>query len=103
MLNVLRIVAVLCLLVQTFAAGAATLADRFTPGTKYYFESFDSGKQPWVPGQDLNVEEVFKNYQYYEIVLDRDGKEITVNKYIQGAKAGSEKYLILPDGSLRKK
>jgi len=46
---------------------------------------------------------VFKNHQYYEIVFDQDDKEITVNQYIRGGKAVSEKYLVLPDRSLRKK
>lgn len=98
-----RIVAALYLLVLPFAASAATLANEFTPGTPYYFDSFDPGQQPWKPGRHLNIEEVFKNYQYYEIVLDREGREITVNQYIRGVKTGSERYLELPDGSLRKK
>lgn len=96
------IVAVFCLLVLAFAAGAASLADKFTPGMTYYFESFDPGQKPWNPGQHLNIEEVFKNYQYYEIEFSQDGKEITVNQYIRGVKTGSEKYLVLPDRSLRK-
>jgi len=102
-LSVVHIVTVLCLLVQPFAASAAALADKFTPGTPYYYDNFAPGQLPWEPGRNLNIEEVFKNYQYYEIVLDQDGKELTVNQYIRGDKAGSEKYLVLPDGSLRKK
>ena len=97
--QVLRSIATLCLLVLPHAVAAAALV----PGTPYYFGNFDPVQRPWEPGQDLNIEEVFKNYQYYEIVLDRDGKEITVNHYIQNRKAGSEKYLVLPDRSLRKK
>ena len=100
---VVRAIAVLCLLELPLAADAASLTDKFTPGAPYYFDHFDSGQQPWEPGQDLNFEEVFKNYQYYEIVLDRNGKEITVNRYIRGDRAGSEEYLVLPDGSLRRK
>ena len=98
-----RIAAMFFLFVWPFAAGAVTFADKFTLGVPYYFESFYPWRQPWNPGQHLNLEEVFKNYQYYEIVFDRDGKGITVNQYIRGIKAGSEKYLELPDGSLRKK
>lgn len=51
----------------------------------------------------MNIEDVFKNYQFYEIELDKNGKEITVIQYIKGDKVGSEKYLVLPDGSLQKK
>lgn len=92
-----------CLVVLSFAVDAASLADELKPGAAYYYDNFDLGQRPWKPGQHLNIEEVFKNYQYYEIVLDLDGKELTVSQYIQGAKTGSEKYLVLPDGSLRKK
>ena len=103
MLGAVRVIAVLCLLAPSFSASAAALAEKFTPGTTYYFDSFDSGLQPWEPGQHLNIEEVFKNYQYYEIVLDQNGKEMTVSRYTQGVKVASEKYLVLPDGSLHKK
>lgn len=103
MLHAARVVAALCLFVLPSAAGAASIADKFTPGEPYYFNEFDSGRQPWEPGQFLNFEEVFKNHQYYEIVFDRNGKEISVNRYIRGSKADNEKYLILPDGALQKK
>jgi len=97
------VLAVFFLLALPLVTGAASLADKMTPEISYYYEHFDPGQRPWKPGGNLNIEEVFKNYQFYEIVLDKDGKEITVNEYIQGNKAGSEKYLILPDRSLRKK
>lgn len=102
-MSIVRAIAVLCLLGLPLAADAASLADKFTPGTSYYYDNFNPGQQPWELGQDLNFEEVFKNYQYYEIVLDRNGKEITVNRYIRGDRASSEKYLVLPDRSLRRK
>lgn len=99
----LRAVAALCLLGLSFAAGAASPVDRFMPETPYYFENFDPGMQPWEPGLDLNIEEVFKNYQYYEIVFDKNRKEIKVNHYIQNRKADSEKYRIMPNWTLQKK
>ena len=73
--NAVRIIAALHLLMMPFAADAATLADKFTPETPYYFDSFDPGQQPWKLGQHLNIEEVFKNYQYYEIVLDQTARK----------------------------
>jgi len=103
MMGVIGIVTMLYLLMLPLSADAASHAGKFTPGAPYYFDNFDPGQQPWEPGRNLNIEEVFKNYQYYEIVLDQDGKEITVNQYIRGSKAGSEKYLVLPDGALQKK
>jgi len=101
--SMIRTIAALCLLVQPFAASADLLAGKLTPGTPYYYENFDPGQRPWKPGQQLNIEEVFKNYQYYEIAFDQAGQEITVNQYVRGDKIDSEKYLVLPDGSLRKK
>lgn len=103
MLNPNHIPVAIFLLALPHAASAASLADKFAAGTPYYFDSFDPGQKPWEPGQYLNFEEVFKNYQYYEIVFDQDGKGITVNRYLHGSKASSEKYLVLPDKSLRKK
>ncbi len=95
----LRSLVALCLLALSHVAIAAAL----TPGMPYYFESFDPIQRPWEPGEGLNIEEVFKNYQFYEIVPDSDGKEITVHHYIQSRKAGSEQYRVMPDRSLQKK
>ena len=64
MLNAIRVVAAFCLLTLTSAAGAASLADKLAPGMPHYFDSFDATQRPWEPGQPLNIEEVFKNYQY---------------------------------------
>lgn len=102
MLKPSHILAALLLFALPHAASAESVADKFIPGTPYYFSDFDPGQQPWDPGQHLNIEEVFKNYQYYEIVFDKDGKEITVNRYLRGSKEHSKRYLLLPDNSLRK-
>jgi hypothetical protein len=103
MSNPSRMLAAFFLLAVSHAASAASLADKFTPGTPYYFNGFDPGQKPWDPGQHLNFEEVFKNYQYYEIVFDQDGNGISVNRFLRGSKENSEKYLVLPDKSLQKK
>jgi len=103
MLKSSHFLVVILLLVNPDAASAASLADKFTPGTPYYFDHFDPGQKPWEPGQYLNIEEVFKNYQYFEIVFDQDGNGITVYRFLRGSKEGSEKYLLLPDKSLQKK
>lgn len=88
-----------CLL--SFSAIAS--ATPFEPGVPYYFESFDPAMKPWNPGQGLNIEEVFKNYLYYEIIFGKSGQEVTVNRYIQNRKEHSDKYLVGPDGSLEAK
>lgn len=97
-----RNIALFCLLMLPLSAPVASPVHQLAPGAQYYFDSFDPGLRPWTPGQHLNIEEVFKNYQYYEVVLDRDGAAITVNHYVRGSKAGSEKYRVLPDGALQK-
>ena len=98
----MRCIAAFFLLALPVTGGAAAFPGTFTPGEPYYFESFDPEQRPWEPGQGLNIEEVFKNYEYYEIVLEQDGKGLTVNHYVSGSRAGSVKYRVLPDGSLQK-
>lgn len=95
----------LLLLITAVAAGAApdVHPHKLIPGSKYYFDNFDPEQKPWNPGRDLNIEEVFKNYQYVEIVLDQDGRGITVTHFIQGGKKDTVKYLLMPDGSLSKR
>jgi hypothetical protein len=84
-------------------ASAASLVEKFQPGVPYYFENFDPVMKPWNPGQDLNIEEVFKNYIYYEIIFDPSGQEITVNRYLQNRKERSDRFLVRPDRSLEAK
>lgn len=81
-------------------AGQACAGERFTPGVAYYFDSFDPTQKPWKPGYELNYEEVFKNYQFYEIIFSPNGAEMTVNRYIRNNKSDSERYSINRDGSL---
>jgi hypothetical protein len=81
-------------------AGQASAGERFVPGMPYYFDAFDPAQKPWKPGSDLNYEEVFKNYLFYEIIFSPSGTEMTVNRYIRNNKTDSERYQINPDGSL---
>jgi ABC-type thiamine transport system substrate-binding protein len=95
----MRVVALVLAALLSAAAAAETLQ----PGSVYYYNSFDPATKPWNPGTGLNIEEVFKNYLYYEIVVDKTGQGITVNRYIQNVRERSDKYLIRPDGSLEAK
>jgi len=72
------------------------------PDTPYYFEHFDPQQQPWQPGHGLNIEEVFKNYHYYEIRFLNNNRTIQVIHYVQGRKEGLERYSVKPDGTLDK-
>lgn len=95
-----RLLAALLLAASMWAGSAQAAA--FEPGTPYYFDNFDPAQKPWEPGQDLNIEEVFKNYQYFELTFSKDGKEITVSRFIQNKRKDTEKYQVMPDRSLRK-
>lgn len=94
-----RLLAIACLL----AFPAVCASAPFEPGVPYYFEHFDPALKPWDPGQDLNIEEVFKNYVYYEVLFDKAGRGITVNRYVQNRKERSDRYLICDDGGLQPK
>ena len=84
------------------SAGVEKYPETLIPDSKYYFDGFDPKGKPWVAGKPLNIEEVFKNYQYVEIVVDHDGKAITVIQYIQDSKREPVRYQVMPDGALRK-
>lgn len=81
---------------------AALGGQSFELDTPHYFEHFDPDQKPWQLGPALNIEEVFKNYQYYEIRFLNQGSEIQVQRYIQNQRDVSERYRILPDGALEK-
>lgn len=99
----MRVTFAVIAILLSFVAGAATLAEKFQPGVPYYFESFDPAMKPWDPGQELNFEEVFKNYMYFEIIFDSSGQKITVNRYVQNRKERSDIFLLRPDRSLEPK
>jgi hypothetical protein len=91
----------LALLACLLAVNAAS-AQSFEPDTPHYFDHFDPEQKPWQPGPALNIEEVFKNYQYYEIRFLKQGSEIQVRRYIKNQRDSDGRYRILPDGSLDK-
>lgn len=99
----LRMTAAVIAVLFVAGASAASLTEKFQPGVSYYFENFDPAMKPWDPGQDLNIEEVFKNYIYYEIIFDPAGREITVNRYLQNRKERSDRFLVRPDQSIEAK
>lgn len=86
----------------TFFANASPAELSFEPDVPHYFENFDPDKKPWHPGQALNIEEVFKNYQYFEIRFLKQRNEIEVRRFIQNQRDSTDRYRILPDGTLNK-
>lgn len=100
MQNCLRRFLTIFLISLSIGAGAATAAANFDSGVPYYVESFDPAKVPWEPGSKLNLEEVFKNYQYYEILFDKPSNSITVKRYIRGITVDEVRYLLQSDNTL---
>lgn len=98
----MRPFAVAALACIALSANAAPAELSFEPDTPHYFEYFDPEQKPWQPGQALNIEEVFKNYQYFEIRFLNNRAEIRVWRYIQNQREGEVRYRVLPDGSLAK-
>lgn len=99
-MRLLPAAALLASLALSVNASSAELS--LEPDTPHYFENFDPGQKPWQPGQALNIEEVFKNYQYFEIRFLNGGAEIQVRRYIQNQREGETRYSVMPDGSLAK-
>ena len=64
-----------------------------------YYDSFDPGPIPWVPGEERNIEEVFKNYNYFAI--EEDGELLKVTAYQQGQPASVRHYRVGTDGGLQ--
>jgi len=95
-----RVTAAVVSILFLVGSGVVSSAEKFQPGMPYYFENFDPAMKPWDPGQDLNFEEVFKNYIYFEIIFDPSGQKITVNRYLQNRKERSDMFLLRPDRSL---
>ncbi|PWB59085.1 MAG: hypothetical protein C3F18_01360 [Nitrosomonadales bacterium] len=85
-----------------WAVNTAQAGLPYEPDIPLYFDHFDPGQKPWQPGQALNIEEVFKNYQYYEIRFLKQGTEIQVQRYIHNQRDCAERYHVMPDGSLEK-
>ena len=82
-----------------FGLVACLQAQTFEPDTPYLYDSFEPQQKPWQPGRDLNIEEVFKNYQYFEVIFGRDGL-MKVSTIRQGKRSEVRFYRRLPDGGL---
>lgn len=73
-------------------------AGKCRPNTPYYFSEFNPAS--WKVENELNYEEVYKNFEYFEVFFNRSCDEIAVKKYVKGQLSSSERYKLNPDGSL---
>lgn len=84
-----------CMAAQAGAAQPETDVPR-------YYEQFDPHLVPWQAGQELNFEEVFKNYQYFELRFAPGGDEFEVLRHVRNQAVSRERYRIRKDGSLER-
>lgn len=82
------------------SAECLSAQERCQANSPYYFSEFDPASLK--PGNELNYEEVYKNYEYFEVFFNKGCDEITVNRYIKGRFKSSERYQFRADGSLGK-
>jgi hypothetical protein len=70
------------------------------PGESYFTDEFDPALVPWQPAPERNVEEVFKNHQYYEIVIGKDRATLIVVRHRRDLAPDRQFYRLLPSGGL---
>lgn len=68
-------------------------------GARYYAE-FDPARRPWQPATELNFEEVYQRYEYFEI-RDAAGGTLAVTHHQRGQPPRTVRYQRQPDGALR--
>ena len=78
----------------------APAAGKCRQNSPYYFSEFNPAS--WKVENELNYEEVYKNFEYFEVIFNKSCEEITVKRYKKGAFDSSEKYRINADASLQK-
>ncbi len=70
------------------------------PDSPYFYTEFDPAS--WKIENELNYEEVYKNYEYFEVIFNKGCDEITVKKYIKGEIHSTEKYRLNVNGRVSK-
>ncbi len=78
----------------------ASAAGKCRPNSPYFFSEFNPSS--WEVEDEVNYEEVYKNFEYFEVIFNKSCDEITVKKYIKGEFGSSEKYQLNADGVLSK-
>jgi hypothetical protein len=89
--------AVWALILATTGVGPAAAGDAVEVR---WYQAFDPGGVPWVPGPERNVEEVFKLHRYYGVTRDEAGRTIRVTRYEKGQPVETRTYRVREDGGL---
>lgn len=77
----------------------APAAEKCRHATPYYFSEFNPAS--WKVEDELNYEEVYKNFEYFEVTFNKSCDEITVKRYRKGAVETLKKYRLALDGTLQ--
>ena len=66
--------------------------ERIKPGIPYYSDKYETIDGRYELGEEKNLEEVYKNYNYYEAVYDKKGRVVIFNAFKKGMIEFSEVY-----------
>lgn len=83
-----------------FQTGTSFAESKCRPGSPYFYMEFDPAS--WKAENELNYEEVYKNFEYFEVTFNKASDEITVKKYIKGEIHSTEKYRLNVNGRVSK-
>jgi mono/diheme cytochrome c family protein len=95
------LVAWLILAAFTSCPAAASESDGIPGDGSHYYSEFDPSSSPWSPAPEKNLEEVYRNYQYYTIEYSDRGRLLKVTHYINGTAAGITTWRRDANGSLQ--
>lgn len=82
------------------AADHSIAAEKCRPNASYYFSEFNPAS--WKVENEVNFEEVYKNFEYFEVIFNKSCDEITVKRYKKGKFDSSEKYKVDSNGFIQK-
>ena len=89
------LIALILLCAVILPAGAAPL---LSPGQSHWFSVFEPRGVPWLPAEEKNYEEVFKDHAYYELRQTADALEVSY--YLGGRPVSKQRYRWREDGGL---
>jgi hypothetical protein len=93
-----RLIALLAAL--TCTADAAARPERVRPGHSYYSDDDAAVGLVRDLAGEMNYEEVYQFYRYYEAVYDASERVVRFVEYVRGDVVRVEKYSYGPDGKL---
>ncbi len=93
----------LLLLMTGFSGETLSRPENIKPGLSYFADEFTVNESVAELGEEKNYEEVFKNYEYYEMIYDEQKRPAVFRAYKRGEVVSTEYYFYGNDGKLFKK